>query len=97
MIKSFYEKLGDVTVDPETKVITHNLLKNQKGEIRTFKDEATFAKWKKRHERDFKDRIKQVVSPHQFYVTQGMGTERPFTGKYWWNKDPGMYECVCCT
>ena len=26
-----------------------------------------------------------------------MGTERPFTGQYWWMKDPGVYSCTCCS
>jgi len=29
------------------------------------------------------------MSPLQFYVTQGMGHERPFTGDLWWTKDVG--------
>lgn len=26
-----------------------------------------------------------------------MGTERPFTGLYWWTKDAGNYSCACCS
>lgn len=36
------------------------------------------------------------MTPLQFYVTQGIGHERPFTGDHWWTKDVGMYDCVCC-
>jgi peptide-methionine (R)-S-oxide reductase len=31
------------------------------------------------------------LSPEQFRVTQKSGTERPFTGKYVDNKEPGIY------
>jgi peptide-methionine (R)-S-oxide reductase len=32
-----------------------------------------------------------ALSPEQYQVTQKNGTERPFTGEYWDNKEPGIY------
>jgi len=32
-----------------------------------------------------------TLSPEEFWVTQESGTERPGTGKYLGNKDPGIY------
>jgi peptide-methionine (R)-S-oxide reductase len=32
-----------------------------------------------------------ALSPEQYQVTQENGTEAPFTGEYWNNKDPGIY------
>jgi peptide-methionine (R)-S-oxide reductase len=32
-----------------------------------------------------------ALSPEQYRVTQKNGTERPFTGEYWDNKEPGIY------
>jgi peptide-methionine (R)-S-oxide reductase len=32
-----------------------------------------------------------ALSPEQYWVTQENGTERPFTGEYWDNKEPGIY------
>jgi peptide-methionine (R)-S-oxide reductase len=32
-----------------------------------------------------------ALSPEEFYVTQQSGTERPGTGKYLHNKQPGLY------
>ena len=38
-----------------------------------------------------------ALSPHAFWLTQGKGMERPFTGDYWFTKDTGHYECVTCS
>jgi peptide-methionine (R)-S-oxide reductase len=36
------------------------------------------------------------LTPAQYYVTRGHGTERAFTGPFWDEKRRGTYACVCC-
>ncbi len=40
--------------------------------------------------------LRERLSKLQYRVTQEAGTERPFTGKYWKTKEPGVYRCVVC-
>ena len=39
---------------------------------------------------------KAQLSPEEFYVCRQHGTEAPFSGTYYDNKDSGIYKCVCC-
>ena len=39
---------------------------------------------------------KNKLSEDQYYITQQHGTEPPFSGEYLFNKDEGIYKCVCC-
>jgi peptide-methionine (R)-S-oxide reductase len=36
------------------------------------------------------------LTPEEFHVCRGKGTERPFTGEYWDTKEEGIYNCRCC-
>lgn len=39
---------------------------------------------------------KSLLTPEQYRVTRGKGTERAFTGQYHDSKTPGTYKCVAC-
>ena len=36
------------------------------------------------------------LTPLQYYVTQGAGTEQPFSGRWWDNHADGIYRCIVC-
>ena len=42
------------------------------------------------------DQWRDKLSPEEFNVCRGKGTEQAFTGRYWNTKTPGTYRCVCC-
>ncbi len=39
---------------------------------------------------------KQQLSDEQYHITREAGTEPAFTGKYYNNKETGVYHCLCC-
>lgn len=39
---------------------------------------------------------REKLSPEQYAVLRGCGTEPPFTGKYWNNHETGIYVCAGC-
>jgi peptide-methionine (R)-S-oxide reductase len=43
-----------------------------------------------------KSKLKELLTPLQYHVTQEGGTERPFTGKYNKFYEKGSYVCVVC-
>jgi methionine-R-sulfoxide reductase len=65
-------------------------LKNEKQQTmseqnnNTTKTERTEQEWK------------TLLNPEQYYVLRQKGTEAPFTGKYYLNKDKGIYVCAAC-
>ncbi len=43
-----------------------------------------------------KEEWKKQLSPEAYYVCREHGTEAPFSGKLYDNKDEGIYSCICC-
>ena len=39
---------------------------------------------------------REALSPEQYEVLRRQGTEPPFTGRYVYSKDDGMYRCAAC-
>lgn len=39
---------------------------------------------------------KSILTSEEYRVLREKGTERAFTGKYWDNKEKGMYHCAAC-
>ena len=43
-----------------------------------------------------KEELKKKLSPDQYKITVDKGTEAPFSGKYVFTKDKGVYKCMVC-
>jgi methionine-R-sulfoxide reductase len=39
---------------------------------------------------------RRELTPEQYRVLREADTERPFTGRYWNTKEPGVYRCAAC-
>jgi peptide-methionine (R)-S-oxide reductase len=39
---------------------------------------------------------KQRLDPEAYHILREKGTERPYSGKYYLNKETGIYECAGC-
>lgn len=39
---------------------------------------------------------REQLTPEQYQITREKGTERPFTGEYYYFKEQGVYRCVAC-
>lgn len=39
---------------------------------------------------------KKVLTPEQFHVLRGKGTDAPFTGNFTYHKEKGVYTCAGC-
>jgi peptide-methionine (R)-S-oxide reductase len=57
---------------------------NSRGATFMPKIQKTDAEWRKQ------------LTPQQYEVTRNKGTERPYTGEFWNNKEQGAYKCIGC-
>ena len=42
------------------------------------------------------DEWKKILTPEQYHVLRKKGTERPFSGNLYYNKEKGVYTCAAC-
>ncbi|MDR7667129.1 peptide-methionine (R)-S-oxide reductase MsrB [Methanosarcina sp. Z-7115] len=42
------------------------------------------------------DEWKKVLTPEQYHILRKKGTEKPFSGNLYYNKERGVYTCAAC-
>jgi methionine-R-sulfoxide reductase len=42
------------------------------------------------------EELRRTLTPEQYHIAREAGTEMAFTGKYWDNHTPGVYQCAVC-
>ena len=101
-VMSHMDKIDAVEVLADGRVLHKTLKKSKQSgnsetlQPREWRDVETFKNWRAKHMHDRQIWFREKLTPLQYYVTQGKGHERPFTGDLWWMKDVGMYHCACC-
>src|SRR6478736_1050294 len=65
------------------------------GQSKTEKKKETAMETKQEINKS-EDEGKKILTPEQYYVLREKGTDRPFTGKYYLNKEKGVYNCAAC-
>jgi peptide-methionine (R)-S-oxide reductase len=86
-----------VTVKPRAKKSKRESKDEHLGDYRTWPSFNSFKTWRNKHLKLRREALRDRLTPLEYYVTQGSGYERPFTGEHWWSKDVGMYSCRVCT
>ncbi len=64
--------------------------------VDVFGEEITEMKWDGTKITKAPEEWKAQLEPEQYKVTRKGGTERAFTGRWWDNKEDGVYVCICC-
>lgn len=97
--KTIWQKLETFETTNEGKVKLPLVLEEKDGkyEPKVFVDMQEYSEWKIKKLEELKDAIFKKLSPMEYYITQGKGTERPFTGEYWDCNKVGVYACKVCT
>ena len=56
----------------------------------------TYKSYMKKQSHLSEKKWKKILSKEQYKILREKGTEPPFTGKYNYNKEKGLYECAAC-
>jgi hypothetical protein len=94
--KTIWEKINTYEITADGKIKTPEVLDTQ-GQAMIFENLNSYLEWKENKEKELKENIYNKLTPMEYFITQGKGTERPFTGDYWDTNKVGLYACKICT
>lgn len=89
--------MQDVKLDEATGELIHKHFMLEDGTPRRFKNQEVFDKWFDSQRSKMLKHYKERLTPHQYWVTQECGTERPFLNFMCENMQVGHYSCLVCS
>jgi len=95
--KTIWEKLDNYETTSEGKIKLPNVFEEDGKTAKQFENMKEYLDWKENKEKELRDQIFSKLTPMEYFITQGKGTERPFTGEYWETQNVGVYCCKVCT
>jgi hypothetical protein len=94
--KTIWEKLDSYEATPDGKIKLPYVCQDD-GTQFEFENMTIFLEWKENKVKELKTQIFEKLTPMEYYISQGKGTERPYTGDYWDTNNVGIYSCKVCT
>lgn len=95
--KSIWEKLDTYEQTAEGKIKLSEIMEEDGKSEKVFDSMNEYINWKEAKTKELKQKIFEKLTPMEYYIMQGKGQERPFTGDYWDTEQVGVYACKCCT
>jgi hypothetical protein len=95
--KTIWEKLEYYETTAEGKIKLPYVFEEDGKTPKLYDSMKDYLEWKDKKIAELKENIFNKLTPMEYYMTQGKGTERPFTGDYWDTQKVGMYCCKVCT
>jgi len=94
--KTIWEKLEFYETTADGKIKLPQVFEED-GQPKTFDHINEYISWKDNRVAELKETILNKLTPMEYQLTQGKGSERPFTGDYWETQKVGVYACKVCT
>ncbi len=92
---TIWEKINNYEATADGKIVLPNFYEgNSQKQFENFNE---YLSWKDKKIFELKEQIFNKLTPMEYYITQGKGTERPYTGDYWDTEKVGVYCCKICT
>ena len=95
--KTIWEKLDYYETTADGKIKLPNVYEEDGKTPRVYESMKEYLEWKDKKVTESRQAIFDKLTPMEFYMTQGKGTERPYTGDYWETQKVGNYCCKVCT
>lgn len=96
-VKTIWEKLDFYEATAEGKIKLPLVFEEDGKTNKVFDNMDKYLTWKNKRKTELKGKIFEKLTPMEYYITQGKGSERPYTGDYWDTNAVGVYACKVCT